>query len=160
MIIIRARAADAAAVADIYLRAREAAGSAMPPGVHPPDDVRDHVTNVLIPKREVWIASENGLPVGVLVLDGADLDWLFVTPEAQSRGVGSALLDHAKAQRPGGLALWTFVSNAPARRFYEHRGFVEVARTDGVGNEEGAPDIRFAWGGGAGEVNLRTDASP
>ena len=32
-----------------------------------------------------------------------------------------------------------------ARRFYEARAFVEIARGDGSGNEEHQPDIRYAW---------------
>ena len=59
-------------------------------------------------------------------------------------GLGTRLLDRAKAERPDGLDLWTFQANTGARRFYERHGFVEVARTDGD-NEEGAPDVRLAW---------------
>ena len=82
----------------------------------------------------------------MLVLDGDDLDWLWVLPEAQGTGIGSALLSHARQQRPGGLALWVFASNAPARRFYERRGWRAVRGTQGD-NEEGAPDVRYVWGG-------------
>jgi hypothetical protein len=41
--------------------------------------------------------------------------------------------------------LWTFQVNGPARRFYERHGFVEVAQTDGSGNEEAEPDVRLEW---------------
>ncbi|CAA9412428.1 MAG: hypothetical protein AVDCRST_MAG35-1509, partial [uncultured Quadrisphaera sp.] len=44
-----------------------------------------------------------------------------------------------------GLALWTFASNVAAQRFYERHGFVAGDRTDGSGNEERAPDVRYAW---------------
>jgi ribosomal protein S18 acetylase RimI-like enzyme len=44
-----------------------------------------------------------------------------------------------KARRPGGLRLWTFVSNERAQRFYERWGFEEVERTDGRDNEERSP---------------------
>jgi hypothetical protein len=50
---------------------------------------------------------------------------------------------------PEGLQLWTFASNASAQRFYERHCFVETRRTDGD-NEEGAPDILYAWGGHVG----------
>ena len=42
----------------------------------------------------------------------------------QRRGVGDAMLAHAKRLRPTGLRLWAFQRNAPARSFYEARGFV------------------------------------
>jgi ribosomal protein S18 acetylase RimI-like enzyme len=143
--IRRATARDAPAVADVYLRSRAGAGDAIPPGVHPPGDVHRHVAEVVVPARETWVAEQAGEVVGVLVLDGADLDWLWVLPEAQGRGTGTALLTHAQGARPDGLALWVFASNLPARSFYERHGWRAVRSTDGD-NEEGAPDVRYVWG--------------
>ena len=47
---------------------------------------------------------------------------LWVLPEEQDRGVGTALLKLAKERRPGGLQLWVFQRNVGARRFYERHG--------------------------------------
>ena len=47
--------------------------------------------------------------------------------------------------------LWVFESNRRAQAFYERHGFVAVERTDGTGNEEQEPDIRYAWAGLASE---------
>jgi ribosomal protein S18 acetylase RimI-like enzyme len=55
----------------------------------------------------------------------------------------------AKELRPAGLQLWTFQVNTPACRFYERHGFVEAGRTDGSGNEEREPDVRYSWSGPA-----------
>lgn len=81
--------------------------------------------------------------MAVMVLDGDELDQLYVHPDWTNRGVGSALLRLAQHQRPSGLTLWTFQSNRAAQRFYERHGFVAVSHTDGSGNEERAPDIRY-----------------
>ena len=116
----------------------------MPPGVHPPGHVRDYTRSVL-PDRNAWLAIVDDRPVGVLLMQDDQVNWLFVRPDAQGAGVGTALLDHAKRECPGGLALWVFEMNTPAHRFYTHRGFVEVRRTDGD-NEEGEPDICLVWG--------------
>ncbi|SOD74025.1 L-amino acid N-acyltransferase YncA [Jatrophihabitans sp. GAS493] len=142
----RATLEDATAVADLYLRSREAAGAAFPPGLHPPSEVLAHVAEVQIARRETWIREADGVLAGFLVLDGDQLDWLFVDPAHQGRGLGSALIELARQQRPGGLALWVFVSNHPARRFYEQHGFRMVRGTDGADNEEHAPDLRYVWG--------------
>ncbi len=75
------------------------------------------------------------------------LDDLYVAPAFAGQGIGSALLDLAKAQRPQGFCLWVFESNTPARNFYARRGFVELERTDGSGNEERSPDVQMAWPG-------------
>ena len=83
--------------------------------------------------------------VAMLALSQEMLDQLYVAPGWTARGIGSRLIELAKSRRQGGLDLCTFQVNAGARRFYERRGFVEVARGDGSDNEEGQPDIRYAW---------------
>ena len=43
------------------------------------------------------------------------------------------------------LQLWTFQGNVKARAFYERRGFTAAEFTDGEGNEERLPDVRYEW---------------
>jgi ribosomal protein S18 acetylase RimI-like enzyme len=69
---------------------------------------------------------------------------LYLAPDWTGRGIGSQLIVLAKERRPAGLDLYTFQVNAGARQFYERHGFVEVSRSDGSGNEEGQPDVRYA----------------
>jgi GNAT superfamily N-acetyltransferase len=140
----RAEAADAGAVADVWLRSRRAA---VPATVRPDADVRHWFASVAVPTRETWLAEADGSTVAVLVLDGDEVDQLYVDPGWQSRGIGSELVRLAQERRPGGLALWTFQSNLAARRFYERHGFFAVGWTDGSANEERAPDVRYVWGG-------------
>jgi hypothetical protein len=109
--------------------------------------VRHHFETVLVPTRETWLAGADGVVVAVLVLDGDQLDQRYVDPDWQRGGIGSALVQLAQARRPDGLALWTFQSNLGARRFYERYGFVAVGGTDGLTNEERAPDVRYVWAG-------------
>jgi hypothetical protein len=59
--------------------------------------------------------------------------------------VGHALFEHAKALRSGGFEFWVFQQNERARRFYEAHGAVAVEFTDGSGNEEETPDVRYRW---------------
>ena len=42
------------------------------------------------------------------------------------------------------LQLWTFQVNDRARRFYERNGFTIAEMTDGAGNQEREPDIRYS----------------
>ena len=149
----RGGAEDARAAADLYLRARDAAlqTGSMPAGVHDDDDVRGYFATHIVGACELSVAEQDGALAGILVLDGDFVDQLYVEPGLTGRGIGSALLAVAKRERPQGLRLWAFQSNAGARRFYERHGFLEVRRTDGADNEEGAPDVLFAY---------RTGASP
>lgn len=59
--------------------------------------------------------------------------------------LGDRFVALAKQRRPDGLQLWTFQVNGPARRFYERHGFAAVEETDGAGNEEREPDVRYVW---------------
>ena len=138
-----ARSADAAACAAVFNAWVDATD--WMPRVHPPDDVERHYREHVFEVCEVTVAESGGAVAGFLALDGEGfVAGLYLAPEARGRGVGAALLAAAKARRPEGLTLWTFVANEGARRFYAREGFVEVRRTEGD-NEEGLPDVLFAW---------------
>lgn len=143
----RAGPADADALADLFLRARRAAVPAIPPNVHTEDEVREWMNDVVVARREVWVAERLGVLVGMLVLHGDEVDQLYVDPDLTGRGIGGTLVLFAQGRRPGGLSLWAFQSNHGARRFYERHGFVAAEYTDGAGNEERAPDVRYVWEG-------------
>jgi GNAT superfamily N-acetyltransferase len=83
--------------------------------------------------------------VGFMALEGDHVDHLYIATSYQDRGIGDTLLAIAKELRPSGVMLWTFQRNAPARRFYEARGFVASEFTDGSRNEEREPDVLYEW---------------
>src|SRR5208337_2112999 len=99
----------------------------------------------MVPARESWVAEVSGRIVAVMVLDGDMVEQFYVSPGQQRRGVGDAMLAHAKQLRPAGLRLWTFQRNTPARRFYEARGFIAKESTGGATNMEREPDVLYAW---------------
>jgi GNAT superfamily N-acetyltransferase len=145
MILRPATGADAEAVADIDLAAR---ASALPfvRWAHPPHEVRAWIARTLIPGGGVMVAEAAGMPVGYMALHDEWVAQLYVRPGHWRRGIGAALLGHAKALRPGGLRLWCFQRNAAARAFYERQGFRVERMTDGADNEEREPDVLYVWG--------------
>ncbi len=146
-ILRRGVADDALAAAEVWLRSRKASVRAIPPPVHTDDEVRHFFQTIVVLERELWVAelrSGSGI-VGLMVLEGSDIDQLYVDPAWCGHGIGSQLVERAKGLRPAGLELWTFESNTGARRFYERHGFVAIGATDGSENEESAPDVRYAW---------------
>jgi hypothetical protein len=140
----RARAADAAATAAIWLRSRHAAVPLVPAPVHTDEEVRRWF--------ETW--SFRALRPG----------WPW--PGRRRRGDGarrrtkstsctSTLARSATASAPRrcgwhrrgvlGVGAVDVQSNHPARRFYEWYGFRAVAWTDGSSNEDRAPHVRYVW---------------
>ncbi|MFI2199400.1 GNAT family N-acetyltransferase [Streptomyces sp. NPDC020192] len=145
VVLRRAVAADARAAADVWLRSFRAA---LPTVVRPrsDDEVREYIRDVVVPLRETWVAeAAGGGIVGLMVLDGASLSQLYLDPDWRGRGLGDRFVALAKERGPGGLTLWTFQVNKPAHRFYERHGFTAVEFTDGSGNEEREPDVRYVW---------------
>ncbi len=145
--IRRARPHEADEVAEVHIRSRRAAEKAgfVPPAIHTDDEIRAWVADHLMNSWDVWIAVAGRKAIAMMALEGDLLHWLFVLPGRQGRGVGTTMLKLAKVLSPARLRLFTFVSNTPARRFYEARGFSAVDFNDGSRNEERAPDVLYEW---------------
>ncbi len=140
----RATAADAPDVATVYIASRRGAAAYLPT-VGTDAEIRAFVIHQMVPERETWVAELDGRIVAVLVLDGYEVQQFYVAPDYQRSGVGDAMLAHAKHLRPAGLRLFTFQRNAPARRFYEARGFIAKEFTDGATSMEREPDVLYQW---------------
>jgi GNAT superfamily N-acetyltransferase len=137
---------EAGEIARLWLRSRRASIPAIPPPVHSDQEVRAFFESVVVGEGGVWLLDRGDTIVGLLVVsqDGAWIDQLYVDPLHTGQGMGSRLIDWAKAGAPGPLNLWTFRTNLGARRFYERHGFRAIAATDGE-NEEGAPALHYRW---------------
>jgi len=138
----RATAADAAAVAQVFLASFHATYDF--PLAHTDDEVRGWVRET-IATRETWIAVDDDRVVGWMVVAPGELDQLYIAPDRLGEGFGRGLLEVAKERSPDGLSLYTFQVNARARRFYERNGFVADWLGGGLANEEGQPDVRYVW---------------
>lgn len=134
-------------MADVHVDCRNANVGSMPPMVHSRETTHRWMRGRLEGDSSGWVAERDGRVVGYLMITGDWVDDLFLAPGETGQGIGAALLDLAKAQRPDGLCLWVFETNHGARRFYRRHGFIELEATDGSGNEERAPDVRMAWPG-------------
>lgn len=140
-----ARASDAPAIARIL---RTSMRTAMPwlPDLHTQEEDLRFVQNRLLPDGRTTVAEEAGQMVGYMALSAAG-DWiqhLYLLPSHWRSGIGSALIRQAQSNAEK-LQLWAFQRNLPARRFYEWHGFRAVDFTDGAGNEEKMPDVRYLW---------------
>lgn len=150
MRIDRLRVDDASEVADVFERSRAAA---MPwlPVLHTPEEDVAFFAGQLASSAGwgAWASTEGEAGadrplehlVGFAVTSPGWLDHLYVAPGERGRGIGSRLLSRALEDQSGPVRLWAFQRNLPALAFYAERGFDEVERTDGTGNEEREPDV-------------------
>jgi len=113
-------------------------------GLHKPEEDRAFWSGYLFSNCAIWGAARQDALIGVIAFRQGWVDQLYILPSMQGRGIGSRLLDIAKADHAR-LNLWTFQKNAGARRFYELQGFEAVRETDGADNEEHEPDILYSW---------------
>jgi GNAT superfamily N-acetyltransferase len=97
---------------------------------------------------EVYVAEQDGAPVGSVSIAGEFLQTLYVVPASQSTGVGSALHDFALERlREKGCSrakLWTLDENWPARKFYERRGWRLTSETRIVPFPPNPIDVQYA----------------
>jgi len=144
MIIRLATAADAESAARVFTASF--ASMSFVPKMHSSEEDRAFVRQ-LIADKDVWVAERDGHILGLACWHDGWLEQLYVDPTHHNGGMGTALLTHVMKRHTEGFQLWTFQANAGARRFYERHGFIAVEFTDGSGNEENTPDVRYAWSG-------------
>jgi ribosomal protein S18 acetylase RimI-like enzyme len=145
MEIRRMRADDVEAVVRLWRRSRDASQPWLEARMgHTHEDDLRFFRGTIARENDVWVADDGGV-VGFLAIAGERLGWLYVDPPAWGRGIGSALLDKAKALAPAGLTLYTHQRNARARAFYERRGF-RVVRLGLSPPPESEPDVLYRFG--------------
>jgi ribosomal protein S18 acetylase RimI-like enzyme len=98
-------------------------------------------------EEQIYVAEVDGRLAGFLAVKDRGggqgyLHEIFVTPEHQGQGIGSALMALAKALAPAGLRLHTLQRNTRAAAFYERHGFDVVSI--GIGRV-GLPNAQYAW---------------
>lgn len=123
------------------------------------DEDRAFFRSHIRPRCALWVAIDDDAVLGFVALDGAYVDRLYVHPDAQRSGVGSALLGRTMTLRPEGIALHTHQRNVGARAFYEKRGFRAV-RFGISAPPENEPDVEYHWRPGGAEFTPDEPAAP
>ena len=148
-VVLRAAGvADAASIADVLLTSRR---TFLPylPSPRSDDEIRAWVRDTVLPTEQLTVAVAGGAVVGFLgVREREGITWithLYLLPSHVCQGVGSRLLARTLASAPRPVRLYAFQRNEAARRFYERRGFVAIAFSDGSGNEERYPDVLYEF---------------
>ena len=100
----------------------------------------DHI----LKQNQLWVVEIDHAPVAFMAIRDQFIDQLYVHPDYQNRGIGKALLDHARKLSPDHVWLYTLQINRNACAFYEKNGF--VAEKFGISPPpESEPDVEYHW---------------
>jgi putative acetyltransferase len=79
-----------------------------------------------LPNVPLWVAvDEADRPLGFMGMTGAMMDALFIDPTHHGRGLGRAMVEHARLIAPD-LSVDVNEQNEAAVAFYRHLGFRQV----------------------------------
>ncbi len=134
---------DAKAIAKVHMAARAEAMPDLPP-LHSYEETVDFYETIVPQEYTLHVATDSDAVIGFIAYSKDWVSQLHIMPGQWNKGLGTALLNVAKAQSDH-LQLWTFQANERARAFYKKHGFTEVELTDGSRNEEKTPDVRMMW---------------
>ncbi len=105
---------------------------------------QDYFCDRILKENKTWVVELEGRPVAFMAIRSDFIDHLYVHPDYQNRGIGKALLRHARQISPDHLWLYTLQVNRNARAFYEKNGFIaEKFGTSPPPEDE--PDIEYHW---------------
>ena len=113
------------------------------PVPHPLDDHLRFFDEHVLTETTVHLALDDGRLVGFGAFTPESVVQLYVHVDHLGQGIGTQLLDVAKAQAGHRLWLYTFVTNTRAQRFYERHGFEVVER--GFEPVMQLGDLRYEW---------------
>jgi len=106
---------------------------------------RSRLEEALAEGQDFWVPEIDGIVAGVLTLRPNFIDKLFLAPQWQGLGIGSALITKSKALFPDHLELHCAQQNYLACRFYERHHF--IAHQHSVYAPMGVADIIYRWNG-------------
>ncbi len=112
-----------------------------------PDDLAriDAVVAAWLPGADLWVyAGQDDRPLGFMALNGSHVDALFVDPACHGRGVGRALILHARSLR-GALTVDVNEQNPGAAGFYRRLGFEQTGRSPTDAQGLPYPLLHMAW---------------
>ena len=116
---------DEEAVLNIWLKASEQAHAFA--GVGFWCGLVEDMRQVYLPKARTWICRDGDRVMGFACLVGeGELAALFVDPERQCEGIGTALLNWVKDHSKGVLTVGVYEENPRAWQFYKRSGFEEI----------------------------------
>ncbi|USA39278.1 acetyltransferase [Pelagerythrobacter marinus] len=137
--------ADVPRALEIWRAAVDATHGFLTPGDR--TEIDRMVAEQFLPQAGLWLVeSGTGKVVGFLVMDGDEIDALFVDPAVHGQGYGTALIQHALTLSPH-ATVEASEQASNALPFYEARGFVRIGRSETDPQGRPYPLVRLRYDG-------------
>lgn len=107
------------------------------------EELRPQLRDVYFDAVDLWVYEDAAGVAGFIGLAGAQVEMLFLEPARRGQGIGTLLLDRARALR-GALTVEVNEQNPQAHGFYRRYGFVDTGRSPLDGQGRPFPLIRMA----------------
>jgi ribosomal protein S18 acetylase RimI-like enzyme len=114
---------------------------------NPIEGLKQYFLGEVVPTNDVRVAWRGSEIIGFVAATPESVSHLYVRIGCQRAGLGTRMLDWAKAQSNGSLWLYTFAQNTRACAFYERNGFRDVAHgfAEPWPGAQRLEDVRFEW---------------
>ncbi len=89
--------------------------------------VKKAMIETYLPNSDTWVLEKDGEVVGFISMIQNEIGGLFVNPSKQSKGVGTALVNHM-SQYHSELEVEVFDLNLIGKSFYEKNGFKRIKK--------------------------------
>ena len=115
--------------------------------LHTPEHQREYFREKINKGSAVYMLIKER-PVGIVSVTGSLIEDLYILPEMQNKGYGTALLQFAISLCPGVPTLWILENNVNAARLYRRMGFKETGKVNAITDK--LAEIEFALESGEG----------
>src|SRR5690242_12533551 len=105
---------------------------------------QDYFRAHILQENQVFVVETDQHPIAFMAMKDGFIDQLYVHPDHQNQGVGTALLDYARTLSPKHIWLYTLQINLNARAFYEKNGFIPEKFAISP-PPESEPDVEYHW---------------
>ncbi|EKL2955666.1 acetyltransferase [Salmonella enterica] len=106
----------------------------------------EELVSDFLPEAPLWVAvTEQGEPVGFMLLTGEHMDALFIDPDVRGQGIGKRLVEHALTLAQG-LTTNVNEQNTQAVGFYKKLGFKVTGRSEVDDLGKPYPLLNLAYG--------------
>ena len=99
--------------------------------LHTPERQREYLRGKMNAGSRVYMLVKDR-PVGVVSVTRSLIEDLYILPDMQNKGYGTALLQFAIGQCPDAPTLWILENNEGAARLYRRMGFKETGNVNAI----------------------------